>query len=314
MRVESHLREMDIMSLPADERWPRAAHAFTALPDGSSATLGSFVIVGVPAHLTSISPTSAHCTPEAVRAALLRYSTFSASLGRDLRDLELLDAGDVVDPDGEHGESRVMLRVAQLREAGMVMAIGGDNSITHSVMRGVFGGDLGTAGLITLDAHHDLRDGISNGSPVRRLVEAGLTGTRIVQIGISDFANSAEYAARARDMGITVITRGALRTRPIADAMAEALDIAGAGGTGIHVDLDVDVCDRSVVPACPAAAPGGISADELRQVAAMAGADTRVRSMDLTEIDSTIDSADQRTVRLAALCILEAAAGVLSRA
>jgi len=299
--------------LPVDERWPRAAHAFTALGADASAPSGSFVIMGVPAHETSISPTSAHRTPEAVRGALLRYSTYSATLDRDIRELTLLDAGDIAEPDGEAGEARVMSRVAQLREAALMMAVGGDNSITYSVMRGVFGERLGDAGLITLDAHHDLRDGVSNGSPVRRLVEAGLVGTRIVQIGISDFANSAEYSARARDMGITVITRGALRTRPIADAMAEALEIAGAGGAGIHVDLDVDVCDRSVVPACPAAAPGGISGDELRQAASIAAADTRVRSMDLAEIDATIDAPDERTVRLAALCILEAAAGVLAR-
>ncbi len=301
------------MTLPVDDRWPRAGHAFTSLAEGESAAPGSFVILGVPAHTTSISTTSAHRTPEAVRGALLRYSTYAASLGQDIRDLTLLDAGDVVDPDGDAGEKRVGDRLAELRAATMVMAIGGDNSITHSVMLGAFDSDLGTAGLITLDAHHDLRDGVSNGSPVRRLVEAGLAGTRVVQIGISDFANSAEYSARARDMGITVITRGALRTRPISDAMAEALEIADAGGGGIHVDLDVDVCDRAVVPACPAAAPGGISADELRQVASLAGADARVRSMDLAEIDATIDSADERTVRLAALCILEAAAGVLSR-
>ncbi|MEY4136897.1 MAG: hypothetical protein RL205_1025 [Actinomycetota bacterium] len=299
--------------LPVDERWPRAAHAFTSLAEGAVAEQGSFVILGVPAHTTSISPTRADRTPEAVRAALFRYSTYSATAGRDIRDLTLLDAGDVTEPDGDAGEARVMSRVSGLRDAALLMAIGGDNSITHSVMRGVFGDELGQAGLITLDAHHDLRDGVSNGSPVRRLVEAGLAGTRVVQIGISDFANSAEYAARARDMGITVITRGALRTRPMADAMSEALEIAGAGGAGIHVDLDVDVCDRAVVPACPAAAPGGISADELRQAASIAASDARVRSMDLAEIDATIDSADQRTVRLAALCILEAAAGVLSR-
>ena len=35
-------------------------------------------------------------------------------------------------------------------------------------------GGLANAGLITLDAHHDLRDGRSNGSPVRRLIEMGL--------------------------------------------------------------------------------------------------------------------------------------------
>ena len=99
----------------------------------------------------------------------------------------------------------------------------------------------------------------------------------------------------------------------MATVLAEALAIAGAAGGPIHVDLDVDVCDRAVVPACPAAAPGGISADELRQVAYLAGADTRVTSLDVTEIDATIDTPDARTVRLGALLVLETAAGVGSR-
>jgi arginase family enzyme len=44
----------------------------------------------------------------------------------------------------------------------------------------------------------------------------------------------------------------------------------------------------------------------------MAGNDLRVRAVDLTEIDATKDSADERTVRLAALCVLEIAAGRLA--
>jgi formiminoglutamase len=69
----------------------------------------------------------------------------------------------------------------------------------------------------------------------------------------------------------------------------------------------MDVCDRSVVPACPASVPGGLSADELRQLVALLTADPRVRAADITEIDASIDSDDGRTVRLAALVILEMA-------
>ena len=41
---------------------------------------------------------------------------------------------------------------------------------------GLLGPDVSGAGLITFDAHHDLRDGWSNGSPVRQLMQAGLQG------------------------------------------------------------------------------------------------------------------------------------------
>ncbi len=292
-----------------DPRWPRASAWLAA--GGLPADLA---VLGVPANRTSISPTGAHTTPAAVRDALSRYSTFACSSGSDVGTLVAHDAGDVDDPDGPGGEERTSDRVAELvTGARLVVALGGDNSITYAVARGAWRGQEDRAGLITLDAHHDLRDGVSNGSPVRRLVESGLSGRRIVQIGIADFANSAEYAARARDLGIHVIARDVLHRRPLADAWGEAIDVAGAGGGPIHVDLDVDVCDRSVVPACPAAAPGGLSATELREAARLAGRTRQVTSIDITEIDATADAPDQRTVRLGALLVLEAAAGLALR-
>jgi len=104
-----------------------------------------------------------------------------------------------------------------------------------------------------------------------------------------------------------------MRNRSLADIMAQALEIAGASGGDIHYDLDVDVCDRAVTPACPAATPGGLSADDVRELTFLATSHARVTSMDITEIDATIDSTDERTIRLGALCVLEAAAGVASR-
>jgi len=88
---------------------------------------------------------------------------------------------------------------------------------------------------------------------------------------------------------------------------------AGAGGRPIFVDIDVDVCDRAEVPGCPAAAPGGITADELREIAFVLARDPRVNGIDIAEIDATIDADDGRTVRLAALLVLEAAAGLAAR-
>lgn len=307
-------------TLPNDPLWPRASAWLKPADATSNYDLGLF---GIPAHLTSISKTNAHLTPNAIREALQRYSTFNWSTNKDVAQLSLADFGDVVDPDSPEGK----LRTAHLAHdvssrSKLAIGLGGDNSVTYAMAKGVFAENISTAGLITFDAHHDLRDGISNGSPVRRLIEeAGLDGERIVQIGIADFSNSAAYAKRAKDYGIHVIPRTALRSRNAADLVAEALSIAGAAGGPIHVDFDVDVCDRAAVPGCPAAAPGGISADEFRafcfeigqaagRVATSASA-PQVRSVDFTEIDASADSADGRTVRLAALGILELAAGFM---
>jgi arginase family enzyme len=280
----------------------------------SNSSNADISVFGVPAHKTSISKTGAHKTPAAIRKALLRYSTYNATRRIDIATMKVKDHGDVKSPDSLEGEQRTSsLAATASANTPLTIALGGDNSVTFAVARGVFGADLSNAGLITLDAHHDLRDGISNGSPVRRLIEAGLNPKRIVQIGIADFSNSPAYARRAQELGIHVVPRSELRKRSIEEIWAEAISIAGAGAAGIHVDFDMDVCDRSVVPACPAAAPGGISADELRQFAYLAGFSSMVKSLDITEVDVTADAADGRTVRLSALVLLEAAAGLASR-
>jgi formimidoylglutamase len=287
------------MALSFDPLWPRAGDwpAF----NGARADAA---ILGVPAHKTSLSPTGADATPAAIREALRRYSpTLIGPPPVDLAHaLTIVDAGDVVDPDGPEGERAVRTRVTELG-ASFVIALGGDNSITYAVAQGAK-----AAGLITLDAHHDLRDGVSNGSPVRRLVEGGLDPTRVVQIGIADFANSVAYAQRAADLGITVITLDDVRRRGAEDVMIQALAIAGSAGD-VHLDIDVDVCDRSVAPGCPASVPGGLEAWELRALVRAATGDRRIVSADIVEVDATADAADGRTVRLAALCVLELLAG-----
>jgi formiminoglutamase len=290
------------VALSMDPHWPRAGD----WPDPAGDV--DFTLVGIPTHLTALSSSNAHVTPQAVRAALRYYSEFTdRPLG-----LVFADYGDAVDPDGDEDAAGALVARAAAASR-LVLALGGDNAATVPAALGTWGERIASAGLVTLDAHHDLRDGRSNGSPVRRLIEAGLSGTRVIQVGIADFANSADYAARAADLGITVVRRGTLLTRPIADVMNEALDLAASGGGPVHVDLDVDVCDRAVAPACPASIPGGIAAHELRASARAAGAHPAVESIDLVEVDASADAPDGRTVRLVALCVLEAAAGLGER-
>lgn len=312
------LHDMSQQRLSHDPQWPRAGN-FAALNTETGADL---TIVGVPTWRTSLSPTNAGVTPQAVREALQRYSPHFATPEKRgapathavlTEELTIADAGDIDEPDlDEPLAARFISQVAAF--SGLVVALGGDNALTVPVALGTAADKVSTAGIITLDAHHDLREGRSNGSPIRRLIEEhGFDPSRIVQIGIADFANSAAYRSYANEQGITVVHRDELHTRGIADVMAEALDIAGSAGGPIHVDLDVDVCDRSVAPGCPASIPGGISAYELRQAARIAARHRQVRSIDIAEVDAAADTEDQRTVRLAALLVLEAAAGMTER-
>lgn len=270
-----------------DPLWPRAGG--WPAPSGRA----DIVLVGVPTWSRSLTPGRCDTTPAAVRDALRRYSLSTS--------LVIVDAGDLVDPDASPAEAADVIRAL---DAGLVIALGGDNAATVPVAIG-----RQADGLVTVDAHYDLRDGSSNGSPVRELLSAGVA--RVTQIGIEPLANSSAYAARAVEAGITVIPRRALVGVSVGDVMTSALDDLGA--TRVHVDLDVDACDRAVAPGCPASVPGGLSALDLRNAAYAAGAHPSVVSLDLTEVDAALDAPDGRTVRLVALCVLEAIRGYGTR-
>ena len=286
-----------------DELWPRASNWLKVGQENCD--LGVF---GVPAHLTSISETGANHTPVAIRAALQRFSLQSKN--GSLESIKAIDFGDVTEPDSPEGEARTTgLTELVLNHSKLAVALGGDNSITYAVARATLANG---GGLITLDAHHDIRTGVSNGSPIRRLIEEfGLPGNKIVQIGINDFSNSPEYSRKAKEYGIHVISRNEIAELGVTETVKRAFDLIES--ETIHVDFDVDVCDRAFVPATPASAPGGISAFELRHFVRELCSNSAVKSIDITEIDATKDAEDQRTVRLAALLVLEAASGLLAR-
>lgn len=293
-----------------DARWPTAGEW---LAEGTRGRPADLALLGVPTHATSLSPSGAHKTPTAVRQALNKLSTWSPSRRIDVSTLVALDLGNVDDPDlGDEGEWRVTIAAESGASlARLLVVVGGDNSLTAPLGKGALP-DLKTAGLVTLDAHLDIREGRSNGSPVRRLMDAGMAGDRIVQVGIADWANSKSYADEAYARGLQAVYRRDVESRGIAPCLLEAIDTAAAGGGGVLVDLDIDVCDRSVAPGCPASLPGGLSAREILAAAFIAGADPRVIAVDITEVDATVDT-DGRTVRLAALCVLEIAAGLATR-
>ncbi|MCR8670167.1 arginase family protein, partial [Agrococcus sp. HG114] len=96
-------------TLPHDPLWPRAG-AWPELREGDRADA---VLVGLGTHATSLSPTSAHGTPAAVRAALARFSAHAP--GSDLAALRVVDAGDAADPDGDERAAIALVASAAAR-------------------------------------------------------------------------------------------------------------------------------------------------------------------------------------------------------
>lgn len=204
----------------------------------------------------------------------------------------------------------------RVRPDRAVVVLGGDNSITRPGVHAAAGhAGLDRAGLLTIDAHHDLRDtggGLTNGNPVRALLEDGLPGANVVQIGVQPLANPGPSAAVARDAGIGVVTADQVRARGSEAVVGQALDDLSRRCQTIYVDLDVDVLDRAFAPACPGSRPGGLHPAEVQAAVRRCGAHPKVRAMDIVEIDPTRDVGDV-TVLAAASFLLAFATGVASR-
>ena len=296
-----------------DPLWPRAS---AWLAGGGTAGGPRLGVVGVPLSRTSISPSGAHETPGAVRAALRRFSTYHAGLDVDLERLQVTDLGDlhVAVLEGEQALASVESGLRSLVPHDLLVLLGGDNALTRPALRAI-APDLSRAGLLTLDAHHDVRGfhaGPTNGTPVRGLVDDGLPGSSVVQVGIGDLTNSRPYRSWCDAHGVTVLTAAEARSQGVGAVVRRELDRLAALCDVLYVDLDVDVVDRVFVPGCPGARPGGLQPHELLAAAVEAGRHPAVRAVDIVEVDATADPSGV-TVDLAAMCLLSAAAGLAAR-
>ena len=298
-----------------DPFWPRAA-AWLAGAHAEK-TLGKLAVLGAPLRLGSITPGRCDLAPQAVRAILRKFSCYDIEADADLHLVEARDLGDLPLADLKLEDAFEPLRDAvrkALADTDAVVVLGGDNGVTRPGVHGI-ADSLEDCGLITLDAHFDLRDlsnGLSNGNPVRALLADGLPGKNIVQIGIQSFANSRSYAQVASDAGITVVTMSQIRAHDVERLVGESLDELSERVEHIYVDLDVDVLDRIFAPATPGSRPGGLTPYELRRAAWLCGAHPKVRAIDLVEVDPTLDVADV-TVMATASCLLSFASGLLTR-
>ena len=149
-------------------------------------------------------------------------------------------------------------------------------------------------GLITLDAHFDLRDtdeGLMNGNPIRALLEDGLPGRNICQIGLAPFANTKRMHETADQGGIGVYTIRDCKERGILPILEEALARI-AHTDAVMIDFDIDVIDRSQCPGAPGARPGGMPVDMFFEAARHLAAQPQVKLVDLTEFDPALDVSD----------------------
>ena len=252
-------------------------------------------LLGAPLAAGSVTAGACDQAPAILRATLRRIGRYDVETGRELAT-KVADRGDV-DVAGltiEQATAPLSVAVRESSEAhALTLLVGGNNAVTRPAVLGL-GGSLDEIGLITLDAHFDMRDtsdGLSNGNPVRALLEDGLPGANIAQVGLASFANSAAMHKDAVDAGNLVVTMGDVRRDGIEHAISHALDHV-AHCDALVIDCDIDVIDRSQMPAAPGARPGGMAVADFFWAVRRLASDPRVRVIDLTEWDPPLDETD----------------------
>ena len=270
--------------------WPNLSDLIVAAD--ADAPVG---LVGAPLGVGSVTPGSCDQAPALLRKTMRRIGRYDIESGREIA-ARIADYGDVrvaglsielaTDP------IRAAVAASTARH-DLTLLVGGNNAVTRP---GVLGLEmpLEKVALITLDAHFDMREtdeGLSNGNPVRALIEDGLPGANIAQIGLASFANSAKMHRDAIDAGILVITIGEVRLNGIERAIERALAHV-EHCEAMVVDCDIDVIDRSQFPAAPGARPGGMTAADFFRAVRFLASQERVRVIDLTEWDPPLDPTD----------------------
>jgi arginase family enzyme len=253
---------------------------------------GGVALLGAPMEAGSVTPGRCDLAPATLRRTLKRFSTYNLETGEEF-EVAVRDAGDVPVQGLSPADG-----FAPIREAAsactaahpLTLLIGGNNAVTRPAAHAL-GFPLEKVGLITLDAHFDMRDtgdGPMNGNPVRCLLEDGLPGANICQIGLAPWANTRKMHEDVLTAGVGVYSIGDCVRHGILKVLDDALTRL-AHAEVLIVDFDIDVIERGHLPGAPGARPGGMHPDMFFRAARQLAAQPRVRLVDLTEFDPSLD-------------------------
>jgi arginase len=198
--------------------------------------------------------------------------------------------------------------LASFADGAMPIALGGDHSLAAGSVAAAAthirkGGK--PLGLIWVDAHADMNNpGSSESGNVHGMPLAALLGSEPAELHMAPFSpavlprhtvlvgvrNLDEVEKKiVRASKVNVFTMKDIDNLGITEVMARAIAIASKGTGGFHVSYDLDVCDPAVAPGVGTPVRGGLSYREAHVVMEMVAESGKMTSLDLVEVNPTLD-------------------------
>ncbi len=191
---------------------------------------------------------------------------------------------------------------AVLSQGPMVVALGGDHSISLPLLRAQ-AAKHGPLAVVHFDAHTDVEPGgYEHGTVFRHAIEEGLIDpAAYIQVGIRGSLYFPDDLNVARRLGARVLTIDDCFEMGI-PAVIEAIRET-VGGRKTYVTLDIDATDPAFAPGTGTPEPGGFSSYQMLQLMrGLKGLD--LVGMDLVEVSPPYDHADVTAI-LAANLVFE---------
>ncbi len=238
--------------------------------------------------------------PREIRRQLYR---FPAPDG--FQDGELVDLGDVVMQDSlekTHARQKDIVQQA-LADGKRVVVLGGGNDISYpdiSALAAVTENPLA----INVDSHFDVRGSEvrHSGTPYRQVLdEKILSPGQLIEVGCKPEVNLDEHTRYLREAGVRIIWLDELRKARTTDHLTDLLSTLSYDA--IFWGIDMDAVRTSDAPGVSASYPIGLAAEDIYDIAAVAGADPRSRVLEISEINPEFD-VDNRTTKLAAQVVV----------
>ncbi|WP_375499983.1 agmatinase [uncultured Jatrophihabitans sp.] len=239
-----------------------------------------------------------------------------------LRDLRVLDAGDVMmySGDAERSVRDLQEAVSAVASTGAIpLILGGDHTIAWPDAAGVAQHvGHGRVSMIHFDAHADTGDIefgslIGHGQPMRRLIESGaVRGDRFLQIGLRGYWPDPDTLSWMAQQHMRSYEMTEITARGLGECLTEAFAIATDECDGVFLSVDIDVCDPGHAPGTGTPEPGGLTARELLDSVRRIAYELPVVGVDVVEVSPPYDHAEI-TSFLANRVVLEALSGIARR-